>query len=53
MSIDFAVKVIAAIAGLVCGLTQTYMNGKALYTMATTNETEESTESNSSQEEGI
>ena len=54
MNIDLAVKAIAAIAGLVCGLTQTYMNGKTLYQMANANKTtEESSESTKSQEEGV
>ena len=53
MNIDLAIKIVAAVAGLVCGLTQTYTNGKALYHMATESETAESTENSDSQVEGV
>ena len=53
MNIDLTVKVIAAVAGLVCGLTQTYANGKTLYKMAKTGETGESAEDNDSQMEEV
>ena len=53
MNIDLAVKGLAAIAGLICGLAQVYTNGKTLVKMATTDENAEQSESSSSQIEEV